>query len=105
MRSRNPIRWGRRSSMPARLAGDARISALLTLRGWSEVQNRDAIHKSFKFKTFNEAFGSQCSGDLPVHAHGLLGDLRPREASRALQALPRQLVALGLVLEELRQPL
>ena len=43
--------------MAERLAGDARISALLTLRGWSEVQGRDAIHKSFKFKTFNEAFG------------------------------------------------
>ncbi|HEY4995652.1 MAG TPA: 4a-hydroxytetrahydrobiopterin dehydratase [Aestuariivirga sp.] len=25
--------------------------------GWGQVQGRDAIHKSFKFKDFNEAFG------------------------------------------------
>jgi len=43
--------------VPDRLAGDARVSALLTLRGWSETAGRDAIQKSFKFKTFSEAFG------------------------------------------------
>jgi 4a-hydroxytetrahydrobiopterin dehydratase len=43
--------------MPAKLAGDTRISALMTLRGWSETSGRDAIQKTFKFKTFNEAFG------------------------------------------------
>ena len=25
--------------------------------GWAYVEGRDAIHKSFKFKDFNEAFG------------------------------------------------
>jgi 4a-hydroxytetrahydrobiopterin dehydratase len=43
--------------MAGRLDGDARISALLTLRGWSQAEGRDAIKKSFKFKTFSEAFG------------------------------------------------
>lgn len=32
-------------------------SALLLLEGWTAVQGRDAIHKTFVFKNFNEAFG------------------------------------------------
>jgi 4a-hydroxytetrahydrobiopterin dehydratase len=32
-------------------------SALLLLEGWSAVDGRDAIHKTFVFKNFNEAFG------------------------------------------------
>jgi 4a-hydroxytetrahydrobiopterin dehydratase len=43
--------------MPDPLAGEARSSALRALAGWSEVQDRDAIHKTFRFKTFSEAFG------------------------------------------------
>lgn len=34
-----------------------RAKALSELVGWSELSGRDAIAKSFKFKTFNEAFG------------------------------------------------
>jgi 4a-hydroxytetrahydrobiopterin dehydratase len=54
---KKPIRSGQRFSMRDRLTGDARASALLTLTGWNETKDRDAIEKSFKFKTFNEAFG------------------------------------------------
>lgn len=43
--------------MAQKLSGDARNRALARLRGWSEVQGRDAIHKKFVFKDFNEAFG------------------------------------------------
>jgi 4a-hydroxytetrahydrobiopterin dehydratase len=43
--------------MPDPLAGEARGSALRALSGWSELQDRDAIHKTFKFKSFSEAFG------------------------------------------------
>jgi 4a-hydroxytetrahydrobiopterin dehydratase len=32
-------------------------AAVAQLKGWSPVQGREAISKSFKFKTFNEAFG------------------------------------------------
>jgi len=32
-------------------------SALLLLEGWSAVESRDAIRKTFAFKNFNEAFG------------------------------------------------
>lgn len=32
-------------------------SALLLLEGWSVVEARDAIHKTYVFKTFSEAFG------------------------------------------------
>ena len=43
--------------MTAKLSGKARSDALATLKGWSEVQGRDAIHKSFKFADFNQAWG------------------------------------------------
>ena len=33
-----------------------RDSALAELDGWSAVEGRDAIHKSYTFKTFNQAF-------------------------------------------------
>ncbi len=32
-------------------------SALLLLEGWTATEGRDAIHKTFIFKNFNEAFG------------------------------------------------
>jgi 4a-hydroxytetrahydrobiopterin dehydratase len=35
----------------------SRSAALKALAGWSDVKDRDAIAKSFKFKDFNEAFG------------------------------------------------
>ena len=40
--------------MTTRLSGRARSDALATLKGWSDVQGRDAIQKSFKFADFNE---------------------------------------------------
>ena len=43
--------------MADKLAGDARKAALATLSGWSEVEGRDAIGKTFTFKDFNATFG------------------------------------------------
>lgn len=43
--------------MAERLSVDARKQALGGIPGWSEVQGRDAIGKTFVFKDFNEAFG------------------------------------------------
>ena len=43
--------------MVEKLTGNARRNALETLDGWTEVENRDAIQKSFHFKDINEAFG------------------------------------------------
>ncbi|MEQ9641001.1 MAG: 4a-hydroxytetrahydrobiopterin dehydratase [Alphaproteobacteria bacterium] len=43
--------------MMATLTGEARRAALAELAGWAEVEGRDAIHKTFKFKDFNAAFG------------------------------------------------
>ena len=43
--------------MSEKLAGEARNEALGNLDGWSEVDGRDAISKSFQFKDFNAAFG------------------------------------------------
>lgn len=34
-----------------------RADALAALDGWQAVEGRDAIRKTFKFKTFNQAFG------------------------------------------------
>ena len=39
---------------PARIGADA---ALRQLTGWSVVDGRDAIKKSYNFKDFNQAFG------------------------------------------------
>ena len=39
------------------LTGEARTRALATLDGWGEVDGRDAIAKTFRFDTFNAAFG------------------------------------------------
>ena len=43
--------------MTNRLTGAARADALASLDGWSEVDGRDAISKTFQFRDFNEAFG------------------------------------------------
>ena len=43
--------------MVEKRAGDARRDALATLDSWAEVEDRDAIRKSFRFQDFNEAFG------------------------------------------------
>lgn len=43
--------------MTTRLQGEARAEALAKIDGWIEVEGRDAIAKTFKFKDFNAAFG------------------------------------------------
>ncbi len=45
--------------MSEKLTGDARTTALaeLTANGWEMVEGRDAIHKTFVFKNFVEAWG------------------------------------------------
>ncbi|HEY4135549.1 MAG TPA: 4a-hydroxytetrahydrobiopterin dehydratase [Alphaproteobacteria bacterium] len=42
--------------MSAKLTGEARRLALKDLHGWTEVEDRDAIRKTFHFADFNEAF-------------------------------------------------
>jgi 4a-hydroxytetrahydrobiopterin dehydratase len=43
--------------MVDKLTGAARQTALRELHGWSEVEDRDAIRKSFHFSNFSEAWG------------------------------------------------
>ena len=43
--------------MVERLTGAARHTALRELHGWSEVDDRDAIRKSYHFSNFSEAWG------------------------------------------------
>lgn len=43
--------------MVEKLSGAAREAALAELTGWSPVEGRDAIQKSYRFKDFTEAFG------------------------------------------------
>ena len=43
--------------MSEKLTGEARRMALRELHGWSEVEDRDAIRKTYHFADFNEAFG------------------------------------------------
>jgi 4a-hydroxytetrahydrobiopterin dehydratase len=43
--------------MVERLSGAARHAALQTIHGWTEVEDRDAIRKSYHFGSFSEAWG------------------------------------------------
>lgn len=43
--------------MVEKLSPEARAAGLAALPGWREVEGRDAIERSFTFKSFNEAFG------------------------------------------------
>ncbi len=43
--------------MVERLVGASRQAALRELHGWAEVEDRDAIRKTFHFADFNEAWG------------------------------------------------
>ena len=43
--------------MAQKLDAAARQGMATRLPGWRLVDGRDAIHKTFKFKDFNEAFG------------------------------------------------
>lgn len=43
--------------MVRRLSDDERHKALRDLAGWQEVSDRAAIAKTFRFKSFNDAFG------------------------------------------------
>lgn len=43
--------------MVQKLDSAARRAALDELKQWREVSGRDAIHRAFRFKDFNEAWG------------------------------------------------
>ncbi len=43
--------------MIAKLAPELRSIEISHLSGWRDVEGRDAITKTFRFKTFNAAFG------------------------------------------------
>ncbi|MFQ5346749.1 MAG: 4a-hydroxytetrahydrobiopterin dehydratase [Rhodothalassiaceae bacterium] len=43
--------------MVEKLTPEARTQALARLAGWSEVEGRDAIAKTYRFGDFNAAFG------------------------------------------------
>lgn len=43
--------------MAEKLSSDARTAAIAQLDGWSDVADRDAITKSFRFADFNAAWG------------------------------------------------
>jgi 4a-hydroxytetrahydrobiopterin dehydratase len=55
--------------MATKLEGMARTEALGKLQGWNEVAGRDAIHKTFQFADFVEAFGFMAKAAL--HAEKL----------------------------------
>ena len=54
--------------MPETLSAAARAEALAGLAGWQEVQGRDAIQKTFKFKDFNLAFGFMARAALKAES-------------------------------------
>jgi 4a-hydroxytetrahydrobiopterin dehydratase len=53
-KARSPKEEG---TMVEKLTGTARRAALHELHGWAEVEDRDAIRKTFHFGNFSEAWG------------------------------------------------
>ena len=47
-----------------KLTKAARTRALRALKGWKPVADRDAIHKTYRFKTFVDAFGFMSRASL-----------------------------------------
>jgi 4a-hydroxytetrahydrobiopterin dehydratase len=43
--------------MTDRMQGAARVKAVQDLKDWADVPGQDAIHKTFRFKNFREAWG------------------------------------------------
>lgn len=58
------------SAVPARLEGGARASALESLPAWSEVSCRDAIHRTFEFADFSEAWAFMSRSALKAEEMG-----------------------------------
>lgn len=54
--------------MAEKLSDAARTAALAGLSGWTLVDGRDAITKTFTFKNFNEAFGFMSRAALKAEA-------------------------------------
>jgi 4a-hydroxytetrahydrobiopterin dehydratase len=50
--------------MTERLQGQPRIKAMSEIEGWSEVDGRDAITKTYRFKNFRQAFGFMAQAAL-----------------------------------------
>ena len=55
--------------MTQRLTSEMRKSALAELPGWTDVNGREAIAKTFVFKDFNEAFGFMSRAALVAEKH------------------------------------
>ena len=54
--------------MAEKLSDRARTAALAGLSGWTVVDGRDAITKTFTFENFNEAFGFMSRAALAAEA-------------------------------------
>jgi len=55
--------------MAQRLTAEMRKSALQGLPGWTEVNGREAIAKTFVFRDFSEAFGFMSRAALVAEKH------------------------------------
>ncbi|WP_257167649.1 4a-hydroxytetrahydrobiopterin dehydratase [Bradyrhizobium sp. SRS-191] len=55
--------------MVERLSSEARVAALQALPGWSALDGRDAITRTFTFRDFNEAFGFMTRVALVAEKH------------------------------------
>jgi 4a-hydroxytetrahydrobiopterin dehydratase len=50
--------------MTERLSGAGRVKAVKALEGWADVDGRDAINKTYRFKNFREAWGFMAQAAL-----------------------------------------
>src|SRR6516162_8233745 len=91
-------------AMVERLVGAARQAALREIHGWVEVEDRDAIRKSYHFGNFSEAWGFMSRMALLAekmdHHRERLGELlRPGQRGRpwlaSARAASEQCLAMG----------
>jgi len=54
---------------PDRLTASARAAALATLPAWSQLPDRDAIHRSLRFSDFSAAWGFMSRVALLAEKH------------------------------------
>ncbi len=55
--------------MVAKLTDEERAAALKQFSSWEEVDGRDALHKTFTFDDFNEAFGFMARAAIYADKH------------------------------------
>ena len=97
--------------MSDKLTGEARRTALRELHGWSEVEDRDAIRKTFHFADFGEAFAFMTRVALAAEKHNhhpewfnVYNRVEVILTSHDVDGLSRRDIAMARAIDEIAPP-